>query len=86
MEDKFGTSGIDFLLEAFNLTNYLLDEKEKCDGQRHPYSPSVNGWNIGISYSNTLNALYFLTIKRQVKQMGVACLDPSTIFLGLGCI
>ena len=48
MEDKFGTSGIDFLLEAFNLTNYLLDEKEKCDGQRHPYSPSVNGWNIGI--------------------------------------
>ena len=44
--DEFGKSGKDFLLETFNLKQLLLPNT--CDGKRHPYSPTVNRWNIGI--------------------------------------
>ena len=43
--DEIGEAGKDFLIDKLNLKDFLLSHE--CDRKRHPFSPTVNGWNIG---------------------------------------
>ena len=50
--EEIGQSGIDYLLEAFDLKDVVLSSK--CEVEQFPYSPTVDGWNIGKIYSDLL--------------------------------
>ena len=50
--EEIGQSGIDYLLEAFDLKDDV--SSSKCEVEQFPYSPTVDGWNIGKIYSDLL--------------------------------
>ena len=43
--DEIGDAGKDFLIDKLKMKDFLLPHA--CDRKKHPFSPTVNGWNMG---------------------------------------